>query len=74
MKEKTDEWFYFNQLQNGALIPETVQTAYCLNNSPDAISDTDTHSSSGTMGMPDDLHMSSDIFFILREAGGQKIT
>lgn len=30
MKEKTDEWFYFNQLQNGALIPETVQNCLLL--------------------------------------------
>lgn len=30
MKEKTDEWFYFNQLQNGALIPETVQNCFLL--------------------------------------------
>ena len=41
---------------------------------PEAMSDTDTHSSSGTMGIPDDLHMSSDIFFNLRDAGGQKMT
>jgi hypothetical protein len=38
------------------------------------MSDIDTLSSSGTMGMPDDLHMSSDIFFSLRVVGGQKTT